>query len=172
MLLLLKMLQSLVRTLHSDGTPSQIAAGVALGAALGLTPLFNLHNLLVVAALALLNVSFGAGMLGMALFAPVGFALDPVFDRIGAALLLQAPALRPVWETADGTPVLAFLNLNNTVVAGSIAGWIVLFVPIFLLARVGVVKYRETLGEKVRQTRTYKAIRASRLYNVYDWFRE
>lgn len=172
MLLLLKMLQSLVRTLHSDGTPSQIAAGVALGAALGLTPLFSLHNLLVVAALALLNVSFGAGMLGMALFAPVGFALDPVFDRIGGALLLQAPALRPVWETADGTPVLAFLNLNNTVVTGSIAGWIVLFVPIFLLARVGVVKYRATLGEKVRQTRTYKAIRASQLYNVYRWFRE
>ena len=41
MLILLKLLQSLVKTLHSEGTPLQIAAGVALGAALGLTPLFN-----------------------------------------------------------------------------------------------------------------------------------
>ena len=65
MLVLLKLLQSLVRTLHSDGTPAQIAAGVALGAALGLTPLLSLHNLFVVAALALLNVSFGAGLLGL-----------------------------------------------------------------------------------------------------------
>ncbi|HVE80042.1 MAG TPA: hypothetical protein VNA89_14345 [Gemmatimonadaceae bacterium] len=38
MLAILKLLQSIVRTLHSDGTPRQIAGGVALGAALGLTP--------------------------------------------------------------------------------------------------------------------------------------
>jgi uncharacterized protein (DUF2062 family) len=44
MLTLLELLQSLVKTLHSDGTPTQIAAGVALGAALGLTPIANLHN--------------------------------------------------------------------------------------------------------------------------------
>ena len=31
MLTLLKLLQSLVKTLHSEGTPTQIAAGIALG---------------------------------------------------------------------------------------------------------------------------------------------
>ncbi|HSA57520.1 MAG TPA: TIGR03546 family protein [Gemmatimonadaceae bacterium] len=172
MLLLLKLLQSLARTLHSEGTPTQIAAGLALGAALGLTPLFSPHNLLVVSALALLNVSFGAGMLGMTLFAPFGFALDPVFDRVGNALLIQAASLRPLWEFADGTPVLALLNLNNTVVAGSIAGWLVLFVPIFLLARLGVLRYRATIGSRVQQSRAFQAVRASRIYTVYRWFRE
>jgi len=49
----LKLLQQLVRTLNSDGTPGQVAAGIALGAAFGLTPL------------------------------PAGFALDPLFDAIG-----------------------------------------------------------------------------------------
>jgi uncharacterized protein (DUF2062 family) len=44
MLTLLELLQSLVKTLDSEGTPTQIAAGVALGAALGLTPIANLHN--------------------------------------------------------------------------------------------------------------------------------
>ena len=37
--------------------------------------------------LVLLNVSFGGGMLGWMLFVPVGFLLDPVFDKIGLSLL-------------------------------------------------------------------------------------
>jgi uncharacterized protein (TIGR03546 family) len=172
MFLLLKLLQSLVRTLHSDGTPTQIAAGVALGAALGLTPLLSLHNLLILTALALLNVSFGAGMFAFVLFTPFGFALDPLFHRIGDNLLLHVGSLRSLWVTADSTPVLALFNLNNTVVVGSIVGWLLLFAPIFLLSRLGVVRYRETLGERVQKTRWYRAIRASRAYNVYRWFRE
>lgn len=172
MLTLLKLLQSLVKTLHSEGTPGQIAAGIVLGAGLGLTPLMSLHNVLVVAALALLNVSFAAGLLGMAVFTPLGFILDPLFDRLGHVLLLQVEPLRPLWIFADGTPIIAYFNLNNTVVAGSIVGWIALAIPIFLLARVGVLRYRSTWGERVEQSKAFKAIKASKLYNVYTWFRE
>jgi uncharacterized protein (TIGR03546 family) len=172
MLVLLKLLQSLVRTLHSEGTPTQIAAGVALGAALGLTPLLGLHNLFVVAALALLNVSFGAGLLGLTLFAPIGFLLDPFFDRLGSVLLLSVESFRPLWEFTDATPVVAWFNLNNTVVLGSIVGWLALFVPIYLIARLGVVRYRATAGERIAKSRAYQAIRASRAYTVYRWFRE
>lgn len=172
MFVLLKLLQSLVRTLHSDGTPTQIAAGVALGAALGLTPLMSLHNLLVVSALALLNVSFGAGLLGLALFTPIGFMLDPIFDGLGRVLLLDTAALRPLWVFFDSTPVLALFNLNNTVVAGSLVGWIALAVPIFFLARIGVLRYRATVGERVARSKTFQVIKASKAYNVYRWFRE
>jgi uncharacterized protein (TIGR03546 family) len=126
----------------------------------------------VVAALALLNVSFAAGLLGLTLFAPVGFLLDPLFDRVGSALLLRVEALRPLWEFTDATPVVAWFNLNNTVVLGSIVGWVVLFVPIYLLARFGVVRYRATAGARIAKSRFYKTIRASRAYNVYRWFRE
>ena len=43
-MLLLKLIQSLIKALHSEGTPGQLAAGLALGSILGLTPLWNLHN--------------------------------------------------------------------------------------------------------------------------------
>jgi uncharacterized protein (TIGR03546 family) len=171
MLALLKLLQSLVRTLHSEGTPAQIALGFALGAALGLTPLMSAHNLAVLALLAVLNVSFAAGMLAWAVFVPIGFLLDPVFDRIGRYLLLETPALQPFWTRLDNTPVLALANLDNTVVVGSLAGWLILTIPIFVAARIGVVSYRATLGERVRRTRIYSAVSASRAYNVYRWFR-
>src|SRR5918992_593490 len=107
MLTLLKMLQSLVKTLHSDGTPSQIAAGVALGAALGLTPIANVHHAVIFVLLAVLNVSFGAGLFAWAVFVPVGFMLDPLFDRFGRRLLMETPSLQPLWTAADNTPGVA-----------------------------------------------------------------
>ncbi|MGH7517362.1 MAG: TIGR03546 family protein [Gemmatimonadales bacterium] len=170
MLALLKLLQSLIKTLHSEGTPGQVAAGVALGSALGLTPLVNLHNLIVFALIVILNVSFGGGMLGWALFVPVGFVLDPVFHRIGRALL-EAPALRSTWESWYNTPLIPYTNFNHTVVLGSVVAWLVLCVPIFLLARFGVARYRATVGERVRRSKFYQAVTASKVYNIYRLFR-
>ena len=170
MLTLLKLVQSIFKALHSDGTPGQVAAGIALGSALGLSPLMNLHNLLVFALIVILNVSFGGGMLGWALFVPLGFLLDPVFDAIGRALL-QNPSLRPLWTDLFNTPLVPYTNFNNTVVLGSVVGWLLLAVPIFFAARYGVARYRATIGERVRRSRFYQAVTASKAYNLYRLFR-
>ena len=130
MFALLKLIQSIIKTLHSDGTPGQVAAGIALGAVLGLTPLMNVHNLIVFSFIVLLNVSFGGGMLGWALFVPLGFLLDPVFHRIGESLLM-APSLRGLWTTWYNTPLVPYTNFNNTVVLGSVVAWLVLAIPIY-----------------------------------------
>jgi uncharacterized protein (TIGR03546 family) len=171
MLTLLKLLRSLFKTLHSDGSPGQIAFGMALGAALGLTPIANAHNLLIVLLLAVLNVSFAAGLLAWGIFVPIGFMLDPIFDRIGRWFLVETDALRPLWTAWDNIPGLALTNFNNTVVLGSVVAWIVLFLPIYFAARFGVVRYRATIGERVKSSRYYKLLEASQLYNVYRWFR-
>lgn len=170
MLGLLKLIQSIIKTLHSAGTPGQVALGMSLGSALGLTPLMNVHNLIVFSLLVLLNVSFGGGMLGWMLFVPVGFLFDPLFHAIGLSLL-EEPALRPMWTTFTNTPILPFTNFNNTVVLGSFIAWVVLFIPIFFAARYGITRYRATIGERVQQSRFYKAITASRAYNIYRMFR-
>jgi uncharacterized protein (TIGR03546 family) len=170
MFTLLKLIQSIIKTLHSEGTPGQVAAGIALGSALGLTPLMNVHNLIVFSLIVLLNVSFGGGMLGWALFVPAGFLLDPAFDRIGASLL-AAPTLRGLWTSWYNTPLLPYTNFNNTVVLGSVVAWLVFAIPIFFAARYGVARYRATLGERVKQSRFYKAVTASQVYNWYRLFR-
>ncbi|MEO8294599.1 MAG: TIGR03546 family protein [Gemmatimonadota bacterium] len=171
MLAILKLLQSLIRTLHSDGSPGQIAAGVALGACLGLTPIINAHNMLIFALLILLNVSLGAGLLGWALFTPIGFLLDPLFDKLGRLLLLETPALTPFWTAWYNTPAIPYTNFNNTVVLGSVVGWMILALPIFFLSRRALIRYRTTVGARVVHSRFYQAVTASRVYNVYRWFR-
>src|SRR3954464_2002365 len=171
MIAILKFLQSLLKTLHSEGTPGQIAGGIALGAALGLTPLMNLHNAVVLVLLCIINVSFASGLLGMAIFAPVGFLLDPIFDRIGQWLLVDVTSLRPFFAWIDAQPVLAYTNLTNTVVLGSVVGWLLLFVPIFVAAHYAVIHYRKSLGEWFMKTRIYHALGATKILDVYSWFR-
>jgi uncharacterized protein (TIGR03546 family) len=170
MFALLKLIQSIIKTLHSDGTPGQVAAGMALGAVLGLTPLMNVHNLIVISLIVLLNVSFGGAMLGWALFVPVGFLLDPLFHSVGLQLL-EAPSLRRLWTDWYNTPLIPYTNFNNTVVLGSVVGWLAMAVPIFFAARWGVARYRATIGARVQQSKFYKAITASKAYNVYRLFK-
>ncbi len=170
-MLLLKMIQKLIATLNSDGTPGQVAAGIALGSALGLTPLVNLHNLLVFAVVFVFNVSFPAAILGWMLFTPVGFLLDPLFDTIGLALLVDSPGLVPTWTAFYNMPVMPLSNYNNTVVLGSFLAWIVLAIPIFFLARLGVGRYREHVLPRLEKMKVFKAVKASKLYNLYRLFR-
>jgi len=166
---LIKLIQSLIGALHSEGTPGQLAAGIALGSILGLTPLVNIHNAIVFAAIVLLNVSFAGGMLGWALFVPIGFILDPLFDWIGHSLLL-APSLRGVWTSLYNTPIVPLTNFNNTVVLGSLVFALLFFVPLFFATRWAVTRYRATIGERVRQSKFYRAVMASKVYNVYRMF--
>ena len=170
MFALIKLIQSLFGALHSEGTPGQLAAGIVLGSFLGLTPLLNLHNALIFALLVLLNVSFAGGMLGWALFIPIGFLLDPLFDWIGHSLLL-APSLRGLWTSFYNTPIVPLTNFNNTVVLGSVVFAVLFALPLFFATRVAVVRYRATIGERVRQSKWYRTVMASKVYNVYKMFR-
>ena len=170
MFALLKLIQSLLGALHSEGTPGQLAAGIALGSILGLTPLVNLHNAVVFAALVLLNVSFAGGMLGWAVFVPIGFLLDPLFDWIGHTLLFT-PFLTPLFTSLYNMPIVPLTNFNNTVMLGSLVFAVLFAIPLFFAARYGVVRYRATIAERVAQSRWYRAVTASKFYNVYRMFR-
>src|SRR6266496_945341 len=132
----------LLKHLHSDDTPGQVGAGLAMGAILGLTPLLNLHNVVVLILIIMLRVSFSGALLGWLLFTPLGFAFDPLFDALGHRLLLETPALTGVWTTLYNTPVVPLTNFNNTVVLGSLAVAVALFLPLNALGRFGVRRYR------------------------------
>jgi uncharacterized protein (TIGR03546 family) len=168
---LIKFIQSLVKALNSEGTPGQVAAGIALGAVFGLTPLVNLHNLVLFALAVVLNVSFPGVMLGWAVFLPLGFALDPLFDVVGRVLLVGIPALTPLWTWAYNTPLIALTNFNNTVVLGSVVVWLLALVPLFFLMRSLVTRYRVAVYARLQRTRVFQAVKASRVYNIYTMFR-
>ena len=165
-MLFLKLIRQLVKALNSDGTPGQVAAGIALGAAFGLTPLLSLHNLVLFGAALILNVSMPGVFLGWVACVPVGFALDPLFNALGA-WLLGAAALRPLWTRLYNVPAVPFTDFNNTVVLGSFVVWALAFVPVFFLARWGVGRYRARIYERLKQVRFFQAVAASGWYQTY-----
>ena len=124
-----------------DYSGDQLAAGFALGTVLGLTPLFSLHNLVLLAAPILFRVSFRTFLVGWVAAIPIGFLLDPMFDTIGATLLSSA-GLRPLWVWAANTPLIPLTSFNNTVTLGSFLFWAVAVVPLYVLGRKGAASYR------------------------------
>ena len=169
-MLILKFLQSLVGALNSNGTPFQVGVGMALGLCLGLTPLMSLHNVVILAVAMLTTVSFPGVMLGWVAAVPVGFALDPLFDRIGMALLTN-DALTPFFTWLVNTPVVSLSRLNNTIVLGSLVAWLVAFLPAAFLFRHLVARYRVHVFARLEQLRLVRAIKTSKLYGVYEMFR-
>ena len=170
MYLILRLLQKLAATLNSDGTPGQVGAGMAIGTVFGLTPLLNLHNLIVLALVMVFRVSFPAVMLGWFAAVPVGFALDPGFHALGLGML-DTLTLIPLWTTITNAPVLALFNLNNSVVLGSLVCWVVALVPLYFLMRWGVARYRATVYARLQRTKLFKTVKGSKVYNFYRLFR-
>jgi uncharacterized protein (TIGR03546 family) len=168
--LLLKLLQQLVKALNSEGTPRQVAAGITLGACLGLTPIGNLHNVAVFLLALVLNVSLAGFALGWTAFVPLGFAFDPLFDAVGR-WLLSAPSLTPLWTKLTNLPVVPYTHFDNTVVLGSFVCWVVAFAPILLLTRWLVATYRARVYERLKKLKVFQVIGASKLYQAYRLFR-
>jgi uncharacterized protein (TIGR03546 family) len=169
-MLLLKFLQSLVKALNSDGTPGQVAAGMALGLVLGLTPMMSLHNLVFLAVAMLTTVSFPGVMLGWGIAVPIGFMLDPLFDRIGLALLTNG-ALTPFFVWIVNTPVVSLSRLNNSITLGSLVFWLVALVPSYFLFRALVQRYRDEVYARLAEMKVFQAIKASKVWGYYETFR-
>ena len=143
---------------------------MALGLCFGLTPLMSLHNVLVLIVAMLTTVSFPGVMLGWAVAIPLGFMLDPLFDRVGMALL-TSDALMPLFVWIVNTPVVSLSRLNNTIVLGSLVTWLLLLVPAYLVFKLLVTRYRVDLYARLEKSRAFQVVKASKIWNAYQLFR-
>jgi uncharacterized protein (TIGR03546 family) len=164
--LLLKQVFALIKLLNSETGQNQIAAGVAAGFILGMTPSFSLQTLLVFLCLFLFRVQIGMAFLSAFFFSFVAWALDPLFHAVGSAIL-GAPALHPLFTALYNMPVVPFTRFNNSVVMGSGVIALALSPFVFFLSRALVVKYRVAVVNRIRQTKAWKALQATSLYRWY-----
>jgi len=166
-----KTLKTAVQLLHSDISPNQIAGGAALGSIIGLSPHFSLQNLVIFFIILVLNVNIGAAFLAIGLFGLVGFLLDPVAHKVGYLLLVKADALTPLWTYLYNLPIVPFTRFYNTVVLGSLVIAVILFIPVFLLAKKLIVLYRTHWRSHVEQWKIMKLFKLTSIYNIYDKYK-
>jgi len=162
----MRLIAKLLRVLNSETDPAQIGLGLCFGLILGLTPLFSLHNLLVVLLVLVLRVNLSTVILATVAFSGIAYLLDPLFHAVGLALLTAGP-LNGLWTGLYGTLFFRLGHLNNTIVMGSLFCALVLFVPVYLGATALIVRYREHVLSWVQRLKIVQALKGSRLYNAY-----
>ena len=167
----IKIIKKIIKLLHSDISPKQIALAAALGSIIGLTPISAMHNYFILLLILMLNVNIGAAFISMGLFKIIGFALDPLADALGYWLLVDLKNLDSLWTSLYNMPIVPFTRFNNTVVLGSLVISLILFVPIKIFAEKFIVYYRSNLQNKVENMKIVKLLKFSKIYKIYDKYR-
>lgn len=160
---MLKVLLKALKVLNSDVSPNQIAAGFILGFFLGLTPLLSLHNLIILFIICLSRVNIASALLAVLLANVVAYILDPIFNQTGL-FLLQHESLQAIWHAIYQTDVGKLSKFNHTLVMGSCFYALVTSIPLFFVAKMLIIKYRERILAAVEKSRAMQMLKASKWF--------
>ena len=164
---MLQLHAKLLKALTSEASPAQISLALVAGMIVGLTPLWNLHNLLILFLVFLFRVNLSAFFLSWILFSGIAYALDPLMGALGEALL-TADSLRPLWTAMYNSTFWQVTHFNNTLLMGSLLLSLALAIPLYFASRYLVIKYRAHLLAWVRKSRLAEVVYASRFYRLYQ----
>lgn len=171
MTLLLKQIFQLVKLLNSETGSVQIAWGIAFGFVLGMTPAFSLQTLLVMMILLFFRVQIGAAFVSAFFFKFIAYLFDPVFHSVGSTVLSNE-GLKPLFTSLYNMPIVPWTRFYNTIVMGSGALSLLLTPIVFFACLYLVKKYRENVYEKFKQSKFFKAIKATGFYKWYLKYEE
>lgn len=164
--LILKQLFAFIKLLNSETGNISLAAGMTCGFILGMTPTLSLHSLLIFLILFLFRIQIGAALVTAFFFKFVAFLLDPAFDAVGSRML-EIESLQAFYTTLYNMPIIPYTRFNNTIVMGSFVITFALSPIVFLLSQYFIVKYRELVVARFKDTKFWKAVQATKFYQWY-----
>ena len=163
---MLDMIAKLLKVLNAEGSPTQISLGFAAGLIIGLTPLWSLHNLLLVFLVFLFRVNLSAFFLSWAIFSGIAYLADPAMNQIGAAMLASA-SMHDLWTSLYNQPIWRIAHFNNALTLGSLVISIAVALPMVFASNFLINNYRMHILAWVRKSRIAQLLKASRLYRTY-----
>ncbi|MDN3649205.1 DUF2062 domain-containing protein [Reinekea marina] len=155
------------KALNSDVGPWQLSFAVALGLVIGLTPLWSVHNIIVLLLAFILRVHISTFFVFWAVFSGLAYLLDPWFHQLGSAWL-TAPNLTPMWTQLYQSQWWQVAHFNHTITLGSLAVSLAAFFPVAVLFRLSVVKYRASMMPWVNKLKVVQVLKGSKLYELYS----
>lgn len=164
---MITLIAKLLKILNSEAEAGQISLAFCFAMVIGLTPLWSLHNLLVLLLVLVLKVNLSGFLLGWGVFSAGAYLLDPLFHRIGYSLL-TASGLTGLWTSLYNVAWLRFENFNNTVVLGSLVISLLLFVPLLIISNLLIKKYRDHVLAWTQKMKLNQVLKSSKLYNIYQ----
>ena len=156
-----------LKALNSNEAPWQISLGIIFGSILGLTPLFSLHNLVVLFLALIINLNVSIMVVSFAAFSLIAYVLDPLFHQIGFAVLTSEGS-KEFWTQFFSCPISLLANLNNTIVMGSLITTLSTALPLFFLLNVLVVKYRNVYNAFIGKFPLLKFLKVLDVYEKHS----
>ena len=164
---MIKAIVKFIIALNGNAKKSQIAAGLAWGVLLGLVPAGNFFGITLFVISFFFNHNHGSKILGMVLLKILSPLIAPAIDVLGWQVL-HIESLQPLFTTMYNMPFVPFTKFNNTLVAGGLAGGVVLWLPVFFLFMVLIPLYRNYVSPKIRESKIIKKILKFPLFIMID----
>jgi uncharacterized protein (TIGR03546 family) len=166
MTLLFKQIFNFLKLLNSDTGIYQLASGLTLGMFLGFSPFLSLQTALVLFVIFFFRIQMGAAFLAAFFFKFIAFLIDPLADKLGQ-IVLENQGFRPLWVSLYNMPIIPFTRFNNSIVMGSFVVAVILAIPLFFFFKFFILRYRETIVVRFKQTKIWKLFAATKFYNWY-----
>jgi uncharacterized protein (TIGR03546 family) len=143
--------------INSNRKTSQIALAISFAFLLALIPKANLFWISLFTLTFFLKINQAVEMVFLAVFSLLFGFLDTFLDRIGFAIL-TVPSLGDFFTKLFNTPFFFLTKYYNSIVMGGLVVGLLMFIPIYFLARYLVDIYRDKVREKIANNRFVKAV--------------
>ena len=147
----------IIAALYSNRKPGEVAAAVSMALLLTLVPGANLLWIALFILMFFVRINQAVALVFLAILAPFSSFADPLLHRLGYAVLTHA-ALSEFFTSLYSVPLMSFTRFNNTLVMGGLTAGLILWFPLFFLARIGVLQLRLHLIPSLAAGKTVKAL--------------
>ncbi|UYT09056.1 DUF2062 domain-containing protein [Treponema denticola] len=145
---MIKYVTSFFRAINANAHPGDIAHAVALGLFLAILPKNNLTFTFLFFLSIFIRINKGAFFISFILFGFVTPFMDVLINNIGF-WAVQLLFLRPIFIALENIPFVALFKLSNTMVLGGIIWGLILYIPVYILTRIIIAKYRKYMQSAV-----------------------
>ncbi|SMF05744.1 TIGR03546 family protein [Alteromonadaceae bacterium Bs31] len=156
-----------LKAISSETNPWQIAFALVLGMIFGLSPLWRLHNVLILFVVLVFRVNVATFLVSLGVFSALAFALDPLMLQLGERLLL-ADGLQQFWTALYNSPLGLLSQFNHTLTMGSLVSSLLAAPFVLFLSKYLIVKYRSSVMERVNKMHIVKVLKASTLFQKFS----
>jgi uncharacterized protein (TIGR03546 family) len=159
-------LAKLLKALSSEASPWQLAFGIMLGMILGLTPIWRLHNVLILFVVLFLRVNLTTFLVSLTLFSGIAYLLDPMMINVGESLLTH-PDLQASWTSLYNTNLGQLSQFFHTLTLGSLVISLIFAPVLLLLSKFLIVQYRERFMVWTNKLKLVQFLKGSRIFQLY-----
>ena len=151
----LKTITKFFKGINANTRPGEVAAGIAFGFLLALQPGWTIIRLVILIFAFMLKINIPALFFSLLVFALASPVLDVPVEMLGG-FVLGLPALSELFTTLYNMPLVPYTRFNDTLVMGGFVLGVLAWLPVFFLFRCLVTAYRNTLREKIVNSKVFK----------------